>query len=403
MEGGALDHRAAAAGPAVPVGAPWTSWLPPLLWPGADVWIGRGSPPEAFGNGRRFAILPSAQDPRVLVPLGGGRSAAAPFLGNNEAFGAIDRARRSAIALGMALGLGGIASRDRVVVAGADVLAQAIAPVAGEDGGYVVHLGPRDRLNVKPVVRALDRRGRAVAFAKVPRDPLTVSLVATETAALEAWGAAPPTSFEVPSVLDRFVLGGHDVALVSALPQPLLRRGRPIPVEVFREIAERGGVTSEVLGASGFWASLVRRLEGADDDVRRALDEVEGIASDRSIRFGAWHGDLAPWNVAWADGRVMVWDWERARAPVPIGFDVLHHRIAPGLGAPDPVAFVRRAVAAAAPDLLELGCTRADLGTLATLSVLERCARIREAERAGVVSTRSWRFARAALAAVEPS
>jgi hypothetical protein len=43
------------------------------------------------------------------------------------------------------------------------------------------------------------------------------------------------------------------------------------------------------------------------------------------LEFGAWHGD---WNGAnsavLADGRVLVWDWERFDPDVPVGFDAVH-------------------------------------------------------------------------------
>jgi len=400
MEGGALEERGAARPAAADVADPWTRWLPDLLWPGARVWVGRGDPPVSVRGGRAFAVLPNAGDPRHLVPLGFGRAAAAPFLATNESLGVVGRARRAALAGAMATGAGRLAARDRLLVLGDDPLREWLEPVVGERASYAVQLGADDRLNAKPVLRVLDGRGRTAGFVKVPRGALTSALVANETSALDRYGASPPASFDVPRILSRFALAGAGVALVSALPQPFVRRARPIPAEVFREIAERDGVAEEPLGSSAYAASLAERLDDAPPEVRRALDGVLGEAGDRAVRFGSWHGDLAPWNVAWADDRLMVWDWERAGGPVPIGFDALHHRIAPGLGARDPVAFVRAAVEAASPFLGELGVDASDHGTLATLSVLERCARIREAARAGRVGPRSWPFALAALAAV---
>jgi hypothetical protein len=382
------------------VGDPWTRWLPDLLWPGARVWVGRGDPPASLREGLAFAVLPNARDPRHLVPLGFGRAAAAPFLATNESLGAVGRARRAALAAVMATGAGRLAARDRVLVLGDEPLRTSLERFVGERVSYAVQLGADDRLNAKPVLRVLDGRRETAGFVKVPRGPLTAALVENEVGVLERWGAGEPSSFAVPRILGRFALAGARVALMSALPQPFVRWAKPVPVEVFREIAELDGVAEETIGSSAYATSLAERLDDGPPDIRRALERVLREAGGRPLRFGFWHGDLAPWNVAWAGDRLMVWDWERAGGPVPIGFDVLHHRIAPGLAARDAEAFVRGSVAAASPLLRELGVDASDHGVLATLPVLERCARVREAERAGRVGPRSWPFARAALAAV---
>jgi hypothetical protein len=60
-------------------------------------------------------------------------------------------------------------------------------------------------------------------------------------------------------------------------------------------------------------AGLWRRLEHAAADVRLSL--------------GAAHGDWAPWNMAGLRDRLLVWDWERFRPAVPVGFDLLHHEL----------------------------------------------------------------------------
>jgi hypothetical protein len=79
---------------------------------------------------------------------------------------------------------------------------------------------------------------------------------------------------------------------------------------------------------SGYAARLRAGVAALDDSglagrLASALDAVTAAAP--VLEFGAWHGD---WNgansAALADGRVLVWDWERFDADVPVGFDAVH-------------------------------------------------------------------------------
>jgi hypothetical protein len=48
---------------------------------------------------------------------------------------------------------------------------------------------------------------------------------------------------------------------------------------------------------------------------------------DTTLRYGAWHGDWAPWNMANVADALLVWDWERFASGVPVGFDAVHHEL----------------------------------------------------------------------------
>lgn len=50
-------------------------------------------------------------------------------------------------------------------------------------------------------------------------------------------------------------------------------------------------------------------------------------AGDTVFRYGAWHGDWAPWNMANLADALLVWDWERFATGVPLGFDAVHHEL----------------------------------------------------------------------------
>ena len=42
------------------------------------------------------------------------------------------------------------------------------------------------------------------------------------------------------------------------------------------------------------------------------------------LKFGAWHGDLVPWNLARHGSRLYAWDWESSTPCAPLGFDAVH-------------------------------------------------------------------------------
>jgi len=50
-------------------------------------------------------------------------------------------------------------------------------------------------------------------------------------------------------------------------------------------------------------------------------------AGDTTLRYGSWHGDWAPWNMANLADALLVWDWERFAQGVPLGFDAVHHEL----------------------------------------------------------------------------
>ena len=62
------------------------------------------------------------------------------------------------------------------------------------------------------------------------------------------------------------------------------------------------------------------------------------------LRYGAWHGDWAPWNMAALADTLLVWDWERFTARRSAGL----RRRPPRVAAPDRAGAGRATVALAA-------------------------------------------------------
>ena len=106
---------------------------------------------------------------------------------------------------------------------------------------------------------------------------------------------------------------------------------------------------------------------------REAIREVDRRWSQLPFRFGRWHGDWTPWNMATREGRPIVWDWERTAPSVPVGFDLLHYAFHRSLASDrdDPARCLVEAARSVAPPMRALGVHGARLDATVCLYVLE--------------------------------
>jgi hypothetical protein len=242
-------------------------------------------------------------------------------------------------------------------------------------------IGPA-RANRKPVLQVLTRHGRTVGFAKVGVNELTRTLAAAEADSLRSVAAAAPRHLSVPSVLHQGRWNGLEVLALSPLPIWLPRAGHSAPrlLAAMLEVAEIGGVTTAPLRDSDYWAGLGRRLgslgpDSGDDDTVRALREayarIDEWTGATPLRYGSWHGDWTPWNMATLRDTMLVWDWERFSGGVPVGFDAVHYAFQDAVvrGGTGPAAAVTRTLDDAARLLAPFGVTSPE-GAAARLTAL---------------------------------
>ena len=119
-------------------------------------------------------------------------------------------------------------------------------------------------------------------------------------------------------------------ALPVWLPRAPLTQRRLVAAML--DIAGCCGYVTAPLDGSGYWHDLRGRLAAVGD-----RPEAAGLASAAELlikhsgeivlRYGAWHGDWAPWNMANLADALLVWDWERFATGVPMGFDAIHHEL----------------------------------------------------------------------------
>ncbi|MFG3580749.1 hypothetical protein [Micromonospora chersina] len=347
-----------------------------LIWP-------EPAEPALRKGGGGWVVVPSASRPRLLVPTGSGRAAASAVRHSTEAVGRKARLVRQGLATAFRLGLGPLVFRDRLVVTGGGLDAY-LADVLGERALVSLHIGPA-RANRKPVLQLLAPDGRALGYAKLGVDPLTRALVDAEAAALRRLADLPLGPVTVAGVRHHGDWHGHALLVQEALP---VRLPRATPAAA--EAAERAAMVA-VAGCLGVrrrsWAGSdhAARLADAADALgarpeagrlRAALKTVADL--DPTVAFGAWHGDWNGGNSAvLADGRVLVWDWERFEADVPVGYDELHRAVQTAIGndGVEPVEAARALIAGADRALAPFDPDGRGADLVAVLYLVELAAR----------------------------
>ena len=359
-----------------------------------------GPIPRGWRTIERYVVLPSTRSPQILAPAAApGAGAAAITQFSN---GAPTRARLAATAAATALraGVAQRVMRGRASISVAPGVGEADLPdlVLSHHLARALELPRADlavrvgaaRPNGKPVVQVSAPGGRVVAFAKVGWNDLTRGLVAAEADALRELAASPPAAFAVPELMHADNWDGLAVTAVLPAIGGRSHLSPEPPPGATRELALGAAVQRGPLAASAWWQALLARIEMAGgEEQRAAAGRIADAYGDRDIAFGRGHGDWTPWNMSLVEGRLVVWDWERAAAG-PVGIDAAHYCLlvalnARGLARDEAVADTLER----APRVLAgLDVPSADARLIVALELLEMSVRFAEARAAGVAGLR---------------
>jgi hypothetical protein len=304
------------------------------------------SAPAGFGRTESYLALPRAANPRLLVPLGSPRAAAAALARNHDATSLKARLGRAALGAGLRVGLTQrIADRVDVFADPAltaeerprVLLTEHLRAVFGRNDLEMAVILGVPRLNRKPVLQVLAPDGTVVGYVKAAWNDLTARLVRNEARVLADLAVAGPqgtgpVTFTPPAFVAAGPWGELELIAASALPNTARPDSAHVfdpPMAVMAEIAGLWGRSTAPLAESPYWAGVRERLaagaakDSASEILHRAVDWIERRFGAGEIAFGAWHGDFTPWNMARTDSATYVWDWERS-APAPAGLDLLH-------------------------------------------------------------------------------
>ncbi len=322
-------------------------WLVRILWsPVASVRLHGGPPLPGFEDIDTFAVLPNLTTSTLLLPLDSRAAAAASVRRYSDAMSWPSRLQKRAVGTGLRLGIVQPFLRHQLQVAvpagatavsrvGLSLKAHLEDVLAEPDLHMAVALGP-PRANRKPVLQLVTGRGRTVGFVKVGWTPLTRRLVRGEAEILTSIGREKLLKLVPPQLLYSGQWQGLELSVVSPLRQQMLRSPGSIRrprLSALRELSSAfGGTQVAPLAASSYWERTRCRVESSTRDPDRPLldeivDHLEQRYGEATLVFGAWHGDFSPWNLSSCGRKVMVWDWERCSADVPVGFDLLHFHL----------------------------------------------------------------------------
>ncbi|MEV4095329.1 hypothetical protein [Streptosporangium saharense] len=227
--------------------------------------------------------------------------------------------------------------RRVLVPSGHDTIETYLGQALGAPVRVVLHVRPAVRANRKPILEAHTRDGLA-AFVKIGDTDRVRDLVTHEARTLAMLADTPLKTVVAPTVLHHGTWRGLSVLALSPLPVRRGPRALPVPGRLLVE----------------------------------AVTEIAHLPVPQGQDF-AWHGDLSPWNVARAaDGRLLVWDWERFGTGVPLGFDAVHHLFHRLLRRNGPATAARACLAQALPALAPFGlsCAEARLTVIRYLIAL---------------------------------
>ncbi len=293
-----------------------------------------------------WAIVPSVERARFLVPLGNRRVAAASMLAYNALRSGPTRVVRAAIGALARAGAAEVLPFPVLSVHGAAELSP-IGRLATEldEPSLVAAIGVRPPdPNRKPTLQLFDGRGRPHGYAKIGWNDATRSLVRAESQALRALPDAPGGAYPLtPQPRYQGEWGDRVIGVTAPLPAAVRRLsdpGRP-RIAAMLAFARRGGspTSPRPLAGSPFLhrlqdeAAAVHGPEGAA--IRSAVAGLTGRLGAAEAEFGDWHGDWVPWNLGeLADGagtRLVAWDFEHSAPDVPVGFDLAHQAFNTGL------------------------------------------------------------------------
>jgi Phosphotransferase enzyme family len=352
-----------------------TMWAAPV-----DVVDARGGDARPSGATvlHTFAVLPSTRRPRI-VASSSPAATAATVRRFSHSTGMLGRSARVALAAAIRTGAAGLVFRDRLAVIGADGADSVVAKLAeifGADVAIGMSVGSV-RANRKPVLHVVTPDGVTLGFAKIALSPLACTLVRAEATNLRLLAGHDFEHLEVPEVIHHGRWQTHELLVMTALHAPFRRRpGRAtLPVRAMAELAAFGGISALPLAESSWFAAVVSEAaETSDSSARRferLLERLADHSGEHPVRFGSWHGDWGPWNMAWAGERVRLWDWERFATGVPYGLDALHYALA---GEPEKASLsgLRESAAKA---LAPFSVDRHDTDLLLTLYVAALTAR----------------------------
>lgn len=273
----------------------------------------------------RFAVLPSLQAPRYLLPLGDSRTTLEGFrVYTPYSVGA--RFRKRLLALLAKTGWNGWAMHPLYVGEPLGLKALVANVTAERNPAFALLLGTPGKYR-KLTIQVMRGTGEILGYIKLGLTKPANERVRYEAVVLENLAELRPA---VPRVL--YAGEWQDSYLLFQAPL----EGRPGPSELsavhvafleklaaLRPVQKPGKQVLDEVDKR--WKDLTWRCDWRWQKLGAAtLDAARRELETTSVPCGYSHGDFVPWNTRVVNGRMSVFDWESCEPGMPLGWDTFH-------------------------------------------------------------------------------
>ena len=282
---------------------------------------------------RQFVVLPSASEPRWLLPL----CDASRVRGGFEIYTPYAPMARllKSFTIGLLRAGWKGSLRDRILVTSQEPLPleRLVTDVTGERRPmFALSLGNSSRFR-KLAVQVMRPSGETLGYIKLPMDEGASERIRHEASMLEGLWAHPVLRPHLPRVLHAGVWENGYLLFQSAGPGAAgeVHFG-PAHDEFLSNLwrVRRTDKPGSVLVAKTAerWKAVAPRLDSSWRDMGdEVLRRASASLGERPVACGILHGDFAPWNTRGGRGSLFVYDWESAEWDAPLGWDVFHFHV----------------------------------------------------------------------------
>ena len=276
----------------------------------------------------RFAVLPSRQEPRYLLPLGDSRTTLEGFRVYTP-YGLAARLRKTLLAQIVKTGWRGWAMHSLHVGEPLGLTALVTNVTAERNPVFAMLLGTPGKY-CKLTVQVMRPEGETLGYVKLGLTKPAGERVRYEGRVIQDLAALRP---QIPRVL----YAGEWQNSYMLFQSPL--EGRPGPADLsgmhmdfleklaaLRRVNKPGAQVVREIGAR--WKDLTWRCDWRWQQLgAAALAEAQRDLENVTVPCGYWHGDFAPWNTRVLEGQLSVFDWESCEEGVPLGWDTFHFSV----------------------------------------------------------------------------
>jgi hypothetical protein len=282
---------------------------------------------------RRFAVLPSLDNARWLIPLDSGRIASAGFCLYTPFRLAARCAHRTIRAVAR---LGAPFYRDQITIAQRNLppLEHAMrALFAGEDLRLAISTGAiGPDLRRKPAVAVLAQDGRRLAFAKLAGSPVSRRLLEHEARVLPVLASLPRAARLAPRLLMAGDVDGTFITVQSPIEgQPVGTRLTPLHRDFLNALT--GGPIRPALETAlvrNLLATAARLPEPPPADVSEIIRALPRLLQGLQVSATVSHTDFVPWNLRNRQDALVAFDWDAAEIDGLPLYDELQHLLMVG-------------------------------------------------------------------------